>query len=272
MRGSLRQTAELHERFAVAVSKTHARPGQFALQRFRTRRRVWRRRIWWVLAMVGAAEVAIVAILGAALQPEHFELYLGIGLGIAVTMTMVFFDSPPHHIERWRQGAEGEQATARALRRLVSDGWTLVHDVEIGHGNLDHILVGPPGVFLLETKKLHGAMTVERGVLSVRWREDPTDGYDNVQLAPRMRARAAELSAAPRSQGIDRVWVQPTVVLWGAFEQRSIQSDGVAWIDGRALAAVLLARPTALTPDRIREATSALERWLNAMTQNARAA
>jgi hypothetical protein len=87
-----------------------------------------------------------------------------------------------------------------------------------------------------------------------------------------MRARAAELSAAPRSQGIERVWVQPTVVLWGAFEQRSIQSDGVAWIDGRALAAVLLARPTALTPDRIREATSALERWLNATTQNARAA
>lgn len=222
--------------------------------------------------MVGAAEVAIVAILGAALQPEHFELYLGIGLGIAVTLAMVFFDSPPHHIERWRQGAEGEQATARALRRLVSDGWTLVHDVETGQGNLDHILVGPPGVFLLETKKLHGAMTVERGVLSVRWREDTTDGYDNAQLAPRMRARAAELSAALRSQGIDRVWVQPTVVLWGAFEQRSIQSNGVAWIDGRNLAAVLLARPTTLTPDRIREATSALERWLNATTQNARAA
>jgi nuclease-like protein len=148
----------------VPVSKTYARPGQFALQRFRTRRHVWRRRIWWVLAIVSAAEVAIVAILAAALQPEHFELYLGIGLGIAITMTMVFFDSPPHHIERWRQGAEGEQATARALRRLVNGGWTPVHDVEIGHGNLDHILVGPPGVFLLETKKLHGAMTVERGV------------------------------------------------------------------------------------------------------------
>jgi hypothetical protein len=75
-------------------------------------------------------------------------------------------------------------------------------------------------------------------------------------LAPRMGARAAELSAALRSQGIDRVWVQPTVVLWGVFEQRSIQSNGVAWIEGRNLAAVLLARPTTLTPDRIREATS----------------
>jgi hypothetical protein len=115
-------------------------------------------------------------------------------------------------------------------------------------------------------------MTVERGVLSVRWREDPTDGYDNAQLAPRMRARAAELSAALRSQGIDRVWVQPAVVLWGVFEQRSIQSNGVAWIDGRALAAVLVARPTGLTPDGISDATSALERWLNGTTHNAPAA
>ena len=74
------------------------------------------------------------------------------------------------------------------------------------------------------------------------------------------------------SSHFDRVWVQPTVVLWGAFEQRSIQSNGVAWIDGRNLAAVLLARPSTLTPDRISDATSALERWLNATTQNARAA
>jgi hypothetical protein len=152
----------------VPASKTHARPGQFAMERFRTRRRAWRRRIWWVLPIVGAAEIAIVAILGAALQPQHLELYLGIRFGIAITMAMVFFDSPPHHIERWRQGAEGEQATARALRRLVGAGWTLVHDVDVRHGNLDHILVGPPGIFLLESKKLDGAMSVERGVLSVR--------------------------------------------------------------------------------------------------------
>jgi hypothetical protein len=46
------------------------------------------------LAIVNAAEVAIVTILGAALQPEHFELYLGIGFGIAITLAMVFFDSP----------------------------------------------------------------------------------------------------------------------------------------------------------------------------------
>jgi hypothetical protein len=81
-----------------------------------------------------------------------------------------------------------------------------------------------------------------------------------------MRARAAELSAALRSQGIDRVWVQPTVVLWGAFEQRSIKSNGVAWVDGRALAAVLAARPTTLTSIRITDPTTALERWLNGTT------
>src|SRR4051794_31122357 len=138
-------------------------------------------------------------------------------------MVMIFLDSPPAHIERWHQGAEGEKATAKAMRRLARDGWTLIHDVDTGRGNLDHIVVGPGGVFLLESKNLSGTLRVEYGVLSVRWREDPNDGYDNRQLTPRMRARAAELSAVLRARGLARIWVQPIVVLWGKFEQRSIE-------------------------------------------------
>jgi len=49
--------------------------------------------------------------------------------------------------------AEGEKATAKALRGLVKSGWTLLNDVDWGRGNIDHVLVGPAGVFLLETKK-----------------------------------------------------------------------------------------------------------------------
>jgi hypothetical protein len=100
---------------------------------------------------------------------------------------LVLADSPPHHIERWRQGAEGEKATAKALQRLVADGWLLVNDIDIGRGNLDHVLIGPPGVFLLDSKKLHGVLSVSAGVLSIRWREDHADGYENRRLAPRMR-------------------------------------------------------------------------------------
>lgn len=247
----------------MGVKPSRRDPGQFAITRFRARRRAWRRRICWIVAIVGIAQIGILALLGVALQPAHLELFLGLGLGMAAAMGMVTLDSPPPHIEHWRQGAEGERATAKALRRLVRAGWALVHDIDVGRGNIDHILVGPPGVFLLESKNLRGAVSVARGVFSVRWHEDPSDGYENAQLAPRLKARAAELSAALGSEGVDRIWVQPLVVLWGAFEQRSVESDGVAWVEGRALASVLAARPTTLPPGRITAATTALERWLS---------
>jgi hypothetical protein len=212
---------------------------------------------------MAGAEVAIFALLSFVFRPEHLELFLGMGLGATLAMAIILFDSPPHHIERWRQGAEGERATAKALRRIVRDGWTLVHDVDTGRGNIDHILVGPPGVFVLESKNLNGTITVKSGTLAVRWREDPTDGYESPRLAACMRQRAAGLSGGLRSLGIAGVWVQPVVVLWGSFEQRSIESDGVAWVHGPALAEVLAARPTTLTATGIRDATSALQRWLD---------
>ncbi|MBV8999995.1 MAG: NERD domain-containing protein [Solirubrobacterales bacterium] len=79
---------------------------------------------------------------------------------------------------RWRLGADGERATARPIRPLLRCGWTLINDTPTAWGNIDHVLIGPPGVFLLESKNLNGLVSIERGVLSVRWREDPDDGYE----------------------------------------------------------------------------------------------
>jgi hypothetical protein len=107
--------------------------------------------VWWVAPLLGVIELAVVIGLGRALQPMHLEFYAGMGVGIAITMTMVFWDSPPHHIDRWRLGAEGEKATAKALRRLIRDGWTVVHDVDVGRGNLDS---NPPNSNPRQPKKL----------------------------------------------------------------------------------------------------------------------
>jgi Nuclease-related domain len=66
-------------------------------------------------------------------------------------------------------GALGEKHTARVLEPLRTEGWTLVHDLSDGKRNLDHIAVGPGGVFVLDSKHLGGEATVrEDGVLEVR--------------------------------------------------------------------------------------------------------
>ena len=55
---------------------------------------------------------------------------------------------------RWQHGAAGERLVARRLRRLPRT-WTVLHDIDRGRGNIDHIAIGPHGVFTIETKLHH---------------------------------------------------------------------------------------------------------------------
>jgi hypothetical protein len=233
--------------------------GEFAEERFRARRRAWWRRVWWVFPVLAAFEVAVAVGVGALVQPKHLAFYWGFGLGIAVAMVVILADSPPHHVERWRQGFQGEKATAKALRRLVAKGWVLVNDIDTGRGNIDHVIVGPPGVFLLESKNLHGLLVVERGTLSVRWREDPGDGYEIHSLTPLMARLARNLEVRLAREYAEAIQVQPVVVLWGNFRQRSMRSrDYVIWVRGKELAGLLGRQPPRLSSDQVRRVASIL--------------
>jgi hypothetical protein len=65
-------------------------------------------------------------------------------------------------IDRWLQGAEGERQVGAILDRLSGDGWHALHDVSLGRGNVDHMLVGPGGIFTIETKSNRGRIQVDR--------------------------------------------------------------------------------------------------------------
>ena len=130
-------------------------------------------------------------------------------------------------------------------------------------GNVD-ILIGPPGVFALDSKNLSGIVSVRHGVLKTRWHEDPDHGDENKTLASHSRSSARELRAALHAHGVE-VDVQPVIVLWAEFEQRSILSKGVAWIDGKHLAAVLGRRLATLSQGSAAPVVAAFESWLGSM-------
>jgi hypothetical protein len=53
----------------------------------------------------------------------------------------------------WQRGAVAERAVGEVLNQLRYEGWIVMHDVEQAHeGNIDHLLSGPGGVFMIETK------------------------------------------------------------------------------------------------------------------------
>ncbi|MEX2499358.1 MAG: nuclease-related domain-containing protein [Wenzhouxiangellaceae bacterium] len=55
-------------------------------------------------------------------------------------------------LRRLKLARDGERAVGQYLERLHADGYEVFHDI-IGEGfNLDHVLIGPAGVFTIETK------------------------------------------------------------------------------------------------------------------------
>ena len=90
--------------------------------------------------------------------------------------------------ERWERGAAGEAATAAQLDTLRAQGWVVFHDVRWPgrpRANIDHIAIGPGGVFVIDSKNWAGSIAVRDGVLlqNGRRRESTVAGAGEAALA-----------------------------------------------------------------------------------------
>lgn len=64
----------------------------------------------------------------------------------------------------WSAGALGEEQVADVLDGLAPLGWVVLHDVAWpgrARANLDHVLIGPGGVLVIDTKNWSGTVTVD---------------------------------------------------------------------------------------------------------------
>jgi len=98
----------------------------------------------YVAALLVAGAVAL-----AAFGFGSLEFLLVEGVVIAA-LSLIDRVAVPR-VERWSQGARGEEDVGRALEAL-GDGWAVFHDIDTGRGNIDHVVIGPAGLFTVETK------------------------------------------------------------------------------------------------------------------------
>jgi len=88
----------------------------------------------------------------------------------------------------FERGAEGEEATATVLAALPSGEWAIFHDLRWPgrkFANVDHVVVGPPGVFVIDSKNWSGSIAVNDNVLrqNGRAREGAVHGAAEAALA-----------------------------------------------------------------------------------------
>jgi len=63
---------------------------------------------------------------------------------------------------KYRKGMRGEMEVEKALKAL-NDSYVLINDVRIpnANGNIDHMVIGPTGIFAIETKNIQGNFICE---------------------------------------------------------------------------------------------------------------
>lgn len=77
-------------------------------------------------------------------------------------------DQAERQTKSWDAGAVGERIIADRLSQLIPHGWYVLHDVHWPgrpKANLDHVLVGPGGIVVVDAKNWTGEVRVSSGVL-----------------------------------------------------------------------------------------------------------
>ena len=231
--------------------------GEGAARKYEELTQAWlrrNRRRFLILAAV-LAPLVIVANLAAA-QWSSLRWSAGLVTGMVIAMFVIARMSPPAWIENWQDGAIGEQWTGRALRKLESQGWRIFHDLAASHGNIDHVVVGPGGVFLLDSKRWKGSIAVEGDSAVVRRLEDP-DLHWQFTSPAHVKGLAVEVSEAIRAGTRATVWVTPVVVVWGDFAQ-GVAGNKCTFVQGDALAQWLRDQPAQIAPGRVEQIAEAV--------------
>ena len=150
----------------------------------------------------------------------------------------------------WERGAAGERATAKALDSLPSQSWVVLHDVRWPgrpFANIDHVAIGPGGVFVIDSKNWSGSVELAGDVLR-------QDG--------RSRARelvsARESAAAVARQLVFLPSAQVVSVL--CFVGRDVTGwvGSVLVCNTSNVAHVLTSRRPVMSPDQVRAVANEL--------------
>jgi hypothetical protein len=239
-----------------ALSAGASSQGEYERRRALHRERVRQRRPL-VLVITAIGIVAGIAFMGS-LPAVGWILILAAVLGAS---DMLFVT--PNHVTAWAIGADGEARTARFLEPLRAEGFRVLHDRRIpgSRANIDHIVIGPPGVFVVETKSFGGQLKVRGNEVYVAGRRKTA----MLEEAKR-EALAVQVALAPELEALGIPVVPVICVHRASLPWFGAQAAGVRIVSGKDLVKFLRKADPRQTPEAVeRLANAAASRLASAV-------
>jgi hypothetical protein len=167
-------------------------------------------------------------------------------------------------VGRLRLGRDGERQVAEVLEQLRERGYRVFHDIQADGFNVDHLLVGPQGLFLIETKArskpVHGQANVRYDgeavtVAGARPRRNP------IRQATALASWVADL--VEESSG-RRCFVRPVVLFPEWFIEIATKNPSVWVLNPKMLAVFIGREPTRLGSEDIELISFHVSRYVRA--------
>jgi hypothetical protein len=230
---------------AMRVRESVGQPGGSAHAQWRRLRTAewaaWTRTLPWRAAATLGIGVGA-SVLGSLLAARLGLVFGGLA-AMAVGWGLRFRPSPD--AIAWRRGAAGEQRTARLLSPLERQGWVVLHDLAVpgSRANIDHLVIGPGGVFVIDSKQYRGRLQLD--LSGGLW-------HGRYSLAPTLQAVSFEADQAARVLPNPGVVVVPIVAVHGAqVPWGKVVMNGVPIVPAWRLPSMLRQLPAVLEPERV---------------------
>lgn len=165
-------------------------------------------------------------------------------------------------VRRLRLALDGERSVGQGLEQLRASGYSVYHDILGNDFNVDHVLVGPAGIFAIETKTWSKPLK-DRATVLVDGESILVDGRvplrDPVAQARAQSAWIAEV--LKKSTGRDFP-VTAVVVFPGWWIETKSKPKRLWVINDKMLAGFLAKEPVRLSADQLSMACFHLEAFI----------
>ena len=190
-------------------------------------------RAFWPLLLICLATGYLVR--AGLPKPALSQSHVGILFFLVAVATAVLLAWGDRRLGNFLKGAKGEEWVAHELAFLSSD-YTVFNGLRLGGGkqNFDHIIIGPAGVFVVETKNWKGSVEFHDGKLYAGGKEPSRPPLRQVKAA------TAELVAFLDDAGLGGIPLHSVLCFISTQLPEEIMNvNGVVVCSGRCLISVL---------------------------------
>lgn len=223
-------------------------PGGYAQTRLERERTVLRLKQRAMLPLVAGTTLVIMnaTFLGTLQLGISMAAVLAILVGVG--MLYILFRLPAEAL-LWTKGVEGERKAAAFLDPLLEAGYVVLYNRLIPgqQGDIDAIVIGPTGVFVLEIKNWSGKVAVRNDRVFV-------GDYDRTWVVAQVyrEALAVQLTLGEELTK-HRVTVVPVLCAIGGASLGGGMSGGVHVVAGKDLARTISSRPPVLDDTQVQQ-------------------